>query len=69
MLYLETEFLREPYVSVLPDVLGKDLEEEMECTLIKFVAEKLVNQSTYLREGLPFRGSWTGRRNGLTGIS
>ena len=37
MLYLETEFLREPYVFVLPDVLGKDLAEEMECTLIKFV--------------------------------
>lgn len=30
MLYLDTEFLSEPYVSVLPDILGKDLVEEME---------------------------------------
>lgn len=57
MLHLETEFLREPYVSVLPGILGKGLEEEMECTLIKFVDEKLVDQSVRLREGLPFRGT------------
>lgn len=57
MLYVETEFFREAYVSVLPDILGKDLEEDIECTLIGFVAEKVVNQSIHLREGLPFRGT------------
>lgn len=35
MFYLETDFLRELYTSVLSDVLGKDLEQEMKCTLIK----------------------------------
>lgn len=57
MLYLETEFFREAHVSVWPDILGKDLEEEIECILIRFVADKVVNQSIHLREGLPFRGT------------
>lgn len=53
------------YRIYLSDVLGKDKEEQ--CTLIKFVDEKLVDQSIPFREGLAFRETSTSYRNGLTG--